>query len=283
MPDPDVPVSETSSDANAVYALGSSQIETDRLRRQADELAADSAALLDRAGLTPGQRAIDLGCGPRGVLDLMAERVAPAGAVVGIDADPNHVAAARRFVAEQQLAGVEVLEADARATGLPSGSFDVVHGRTLLITIPKPGEVVAEMVRLARPGGWVVGVEPDTEYSMCYPPNPSFDRIGELFTAAFSRNGADPMLGRKVPELFRHNGLHDVGVDVRPQIFPPGHTRRTIRLDLVRSMRAQIVGMGLASGTELDELDHEAREHVTDPDTVAMFGFLFLTWGRKPV
>ena len=42
---------------------------------QAEELAADSAALLDRVGLRPGQSAIDLGCGPRGVLDLLAERV----------------------------------------------------------------------------------------------------------------------------------------------------------------------------------------------------------------
>jgi hypothetical protein len=30
-----------------------------------------------------------------------------------------------------------------------------VHARTLLVTIPEPAEVLAEMVRLARPGGWV--------------------------------------------------------------------------------------------------------------------------------
>jgi hypothetical protein len=50
----------------AVYPLGSSAGESARLRRQADELAPDSAALLDRVGLRPGQSAIDLGCGPRG-------------------------------------------------------------------------------------------------------------------------------------------------------------------------------------------------------------------------
>jgi ubiquinone/menaquinone biosynthesis C-methylase UbiE len=282
MKDPVLPVSDTSKDANVVYALGSSQVETDRLRQQADELAAESAALLDQVGLAPGQRAIDLGCGPRGVLDLMAERVAPGGVVVGVDADPKHTSAARQFVAEQHLPAVEVVDADARATGLPTASFDVVHCRTLLITIPEPAAVVVEMTRLARPGGWVVALEPDTEYSMCYPPNQAFDRIGELFAVAFSRNGADPMLGRKVPELFRHAGLQEVGVDVRPQMFPPGHTRRTIRLDLVRSMRAQIIEMGLADEAELGELDRQARDHLEDPNTVAMFGFLFLAWGRKP-
>ena len=47
-----------------MYALGSSAGETARLQRQAGELGGDSAALLDRVGLRPGQSAIDLGCGP---------------------------------------------------------------------------------------------------------------------------------------------------------------------------------------------------------------------------
>ena len=45
----------------AVYPLGSSAGESARLQRQADELAPDSAALLDQVGLRPGQSAIDLG------------------------------------------------------------------------------------------------------------------------------------------------------------------------------------------------------------------------------
>ena len=46
-----------------------------RLQRQADELAPDSSALLDRVGLRPGDRAIDVGCGPRGIIELLAARV----------------------------------------------------------------------------------------------------------------------------------------------------------------------------------------------------------------
>jgi SAM-dependent methyltransferase len=157
-------------DASAVYALGSSQGESARLQRQAEELAADSAALLDRVGLRLGQSAIDLGCGPRGVLDLLARRVAPAGRVVGLDSDPAHAAMAAWFVAERGLGGVEVVTADARSTGLPPGSFDLVHARTLLVNLPEPGEVAAEMMRLARPGGWVASMEPDTEHALCYPP-----------------------------------------------------------------------------------------------------------------
>lgn len=270
------------TDANAVYPLGSSAGESARLQRQADELAEVSMTLLDRAGLRPGQSAIDLGCGPRGILDLLADRVSPGGRVVGLDADPVHTAMAVEFVSAHRLSGVRILTADASRTGLRSGSFDLVHARTLLINVPEPAVVVAEMVRLAKPGGHVAVIEPDTEHALCYPPHPAFDRICEIFPVAFSRNGADPALGRRVSELFRQAGLAHVGVESRTQLYPPGNSRRTIRLDLVRSMRPHIVRLGLADEKELDELDAELRPHLEDPRTVAVSGLLFLVWGRKP-
>jgi ubiquinone/menaquinone biosynthesis C-methylase UbiE len=276
------PTGTTGHDAGAVYALGSSPAESARLHRQAEELAADSAALLDRVGLRPGQAAIDLGCGPRGILDLLAERAGPAGRVVGLDADPAHAAMAAQFTAARRLSNVEIITADATATGLPAGSFDLVHARTLLVNLPGPASVAAEMLRLARPGGWVASMEPDTEHAMCYPPHPAFDRLCDIFTAAFRRNGADPWIGRRVPQLLRQAGLADIKVDARVQLYPPGNSRRTVRLDLVRAMRPQVLAMGLASTTELDDLDAAARPHLTDSRTVVMSGLLFLTWGRKP-
>jgi hypothetical protein len=38
-------------------------------------------------------------------------------------------------------------------------------------------------------------------------------------------------------------------------MYPLGNSRRTIRLDLVRSMRSPVLEMGVASAAELDELD----------------------------
>ena len=269
-------------DAARVYALGSSTAESARLHRQAGELAPDSAALLDKVGLRPGLSAIDLGCGPRGVLDLLAARVSPGGRVVGLDADPAHATMAAEFAAGRGLGGVEIMTADARSTGLPSGSFDLVHARTLLVNVPDPAELVAEMTRLARPGGWVASMEPDEGLPWCYPPHPAFDRVCEIFRVVFTRNGASLTIGRQVPELFRAAGLEVSGVEAIVQMYPVGHSRRMIRPDLLRSTRAQVVAMGLASEAELDELDAAARAHFDDPRTIVVSGLLFLVWARKP-
>jgi ubiquinone/menaquinone biosynthesis C-methylase UbiE len=270
------------SDATAVYALGRDPEESARLHRQSTEMRSYSARLLDRTGLASGQRAIDLGCGPSGIIDLLAERVAPGGHVTGLDADPVHVTMARQFAGEHGLANVEVIEADARRTGLPADSFDLVHARTLLVTIPGPAGALAEMTRLARPGGWVAGLEADAEHSLCYPAHPAWDRLSEIFLTAFTRNGADPLTGRRLPELYRQAGLADVGAECVAPLHPAGSARRTILLDLVRSMRPVIAAHGIADAAELDELDRALRRHLADPDTLVMPVLYFMTWGRKP-
>ncbi len=71
-------------------------------------------------------------------------------------------------------------------------------------------------------------------------------------------------------------------MEVRAPAYPYGHPRRTARADLVRSLRPQVLDMGLASEAELDELDAAARAHLNDPRTVAIPGLLFMAWGRRP-
>jgi SAM-dependent methyltransferase len=251
------------------------------LRRQSVELRAQSAALLDRVGVRLGQRVIDLGCGPRGVIDLLSERVGPDGLVVGLDLEPANLALARSFAHDHRLGNVKIIEGDARRTGLPSSSFDLVHARTLLINVPDPAGVVAEMARLVKPGGWVAGMEPDMAVQLYHPPHPAWDRLHEIFIAAFRVDGADPFIGRRLPELFREAGLTDLGVEARVDLYPPGHSRRTIRVDLVRSMRTKIVARGIAGEQELDDLDRAAREHLDNPGTLVLPGVYFLAWGRK--
>jgi SAM-dependent methyltransferase len=272
----------TAPDAAEVYALGSNPAESARLRRQSQELRPQTAELLGRIGLAPGQSAMDLGCGPSGILGLLSAAVFPGGRVVGLDADPVHTAMARQYAGELGLLNTDVVTADARHTGLPPDGFDLVHARTVLVTIPEPQEVLAEMVRLARPGGWVASQEPDIENAFCYPPLPAWDRLREIFRASFGRSGADLLIGRRLPELYRQAGLEQIEVVVHAPVYPAGHSRRTLLPDLVRSLRPMIIELGLSDERELAELDQAVREHLAGPRTLALAHLLVVTWGRKP-
>jgi SAM-dependent methyltransferase len=116
-----------------------------------------AAALCEQVRIGPGARVLDLGQGPFDILHLLAERVGPSGEVVGVDPDRGRVAAVRSEVAEVRFRNVTVVEGHPADTALPAGSFDVVHARHVLSHRAEPKAVLAEMIRLVRPGGWVVG------------------------------------------------------------------------------------------------------------------------------
>jgi ubiquinone/menaquinone biosynthesis C-methylase UbiE len=270
-----------SQEPTPVYALGSDLEERQRLQRQADELRAVSSELLDHTRLGAGGSAIDLGCGPRGILDLLAARVGPAGRVVGLDFDAASIALAQAYAREHGLSNVQVMKGDARKTGLPGSSFDAVHARTLLINVPDPAAVVTEMVRLTLPGGFVAAMEPDIPLTVCYPRIEAWERMSRLFGQSVARDGADEAIGRRLSELFRNAGLVDVGTEARMTVYPPGHPRRTVRADLFRTLRGKIVARGIADAAELDEIDRAVRTHLADPHTLIAHAS-FMAWGRKP-
>lgn len=265
------------------YTLGSNPAEQARLQRQSDELHHHAVALIDRVGVAPGDQVIDIGCGPTGILDLLSKRVGPTGRVVGLDMNPVHVAMARAFVRERGLTNVAVLQGDAACTGLPSGSFDLVHARLVLVNVPDPSAIVTELVRLTKPGGWVAGQEADDGAQfLLHPPHPAWDRLVELFRETWALDGADLHVGRRMPELYRHTGLVDVGVECHADAHTADDSRHTILPDLVRSMRVKILERGLIGEGEFDQLDATVRSYLEDPTTLTVPHLLFKAWGRRP-
>lgn len=264
------------------YLLGYRTSEQERLERQAQELAHDSERLFEEIGVREGWRVAELGCGPRGCLALLARRVGAAGGVVGIERNAEQVARAQRFAADEGLANVEVREGDARATGLPGHAFDLVTARLVLVNVPRPAEIVAEMVRLVRPGGFVALHEPDSTAQRCEPPSPAQTRLLQLLDAYAALNGIDRSVGLRAPRMLRDAGLEDVQVHPLVHVYPPGHGRRTMVLEFVTNARARMIERGLAAEAELDALTGALRTHLADPGTLVVSSLFLQAWGRAP-
>lgn len=249
---------------------------------QAEHLREQTAALLDPIALAPRARVLDLGCGRGGALELLSELAGPGGRVVGVDEDATSLAAARALARERELGNVEIVQADARDTGLARSSFDLVHVRMLLVNVPAPEQVVDEIARLVKPGGWVAAMEPDHALRVCYPPHPALQRLCGLLAMAYRHDGADRRVGRRLPHLLATAGMTNIAVEALAPVCPPGHPQRTLCPDMVRSLRSRILRWGVIEPRELDRLDHAARLHLDDPATLSVPVTYFVAWARKP-
>jgi SAM-dependent methyltransferase len=264
------------------YLLGRAEAEEARLKRQIANLAPDSDAQFERIGIKPGERVLDLGCGPGGVLHLLGKRVGPTGSVLGIERSPHFAGLARHFVQDHALTQVEVREGDAYDTGLPRASFDGAHMRLVLVNVPNPEKIVREMVALVRPGGWIASFEADFMGLVCDPPLPAWDRLLAAYKAHAAGQEIDLFIGRRIHRLFRDAGVTDIRVDTVLHVYTPGHDRRPILRDFINNVRDKLIAQGLIAQHDLESDMAALERHLADPAVMVTSNTFFRLIGRVP-
>jgi ubiquinone/menaquinone biosynthesis C-methylase UbiE len=263
------------------YLLGARDDERQRLLGQGAGIRAQAAALLDRIGVESGWRVADFGCGPLGILDLLGERVGPGGRIVAVERDPRMVEHLTLSLKERGLCNVEIVEADATATGLDPGSFDLAHTRLVLVNVFGPDRVLAEMVRLVRPGGVVAAQEVDLSGFGCFPTHASYDRLLTAVATVW-QDGRDPFIGRRVPGLLLDAGASDIHAECFTMLQRDGDPNHRIVPFFAQLMRERILGAGLLAADELDELCADAERHLARPEVFTLWGPVYQVWGRRP-
>ncbi|HSB00039.1 MAG TPA: methyltransferase domain-containing protein, partial [Anaerolineales bacterium] len=97
---------------NQTYILGHQDSELDRLIKQAHFYGDLTAHVLQLAGLKPGMRVLDIGCGAGDVSFLAAQFVGPKGMVISVDKSPEAIAVAARRAASARLTNMQFVTGD---------------------------------------------------------------------------------------------------------------------------------------------------------------------------
>ena len=180
---------------------------------QAEAIWPQEQRLFDRYGLSGPLRILDLGCGTGEITRRLAERYRQA-TLLGIDILEGNLALARRDSAEHGER-IRYAQGDAFALAEADASFDLVVCRHMSQAVPHFPQVLAEMTRVLRPGGWLHLLSED--YGMLHmPATADFDpdRFWNQNAIAFLRGiGCDGRIGRHSPPLLEAAGYRDIAMD----------------------------------------------------------------------
>lgn len=194
--------------AEGGYVLGRTEAEYARLRAQARVWEPVTRTLLADAGLAPGMRCLDAGCGPGEAMRLMGRIVGADGHVTGLDSDAalgHHMLAELLRDEGPRFAFVagDVMDPEP----VPGGPFDLVLARLLLLHTPDPVGAVRRLAAQVAPGGRLVLMDYDMTRLAVRPENPTVERGFALLTEVFTRSGRAADAGLRLPGYLAAAGL----------------------------------------------------------------------------
>jgi SAM-dependent methyltransferase len=245
--------------------------EAERLRLLGEWRDPITLARMERLGLGPGWRCLEVGIGCGSTARAMAARVTGRGGggrVTVADINPTFLAGL------EGAPGVDAVHFDVRVDDFPAGSFELIHTRLVLEHLPDRVAVMRRMVEWLAPGGWVLFEEPDTAQAVVSP-NELWARHMEAYA---SDPGYDCQTGRRLPAEVGTLGLTDVDAEMDTAVVRSGTDLARWYAMTIDAVRPGLLSTGRVTGAELDELvDRLGRPGLLEP------GLTFVAvWGRKP-
>jgi SAM-dependent methyltransferase len=161
-------------------------------------------AVVEALGLRPGERVLDIGCGPGLLACEMAGAVAPSGSVHGVDISPSMVEIARRRPPPAGAAPPQYTEADALAVPFADATFDAAVSTQVYEYVDDMPAALAEVRRVLRPGGRLLVLDTDWDSIVWHSRDPQ--RMRRVL-AAWDAHLVHPDLPRKLTGLLEDAGF----------------------------------------------------------------------------
>lgn len=270
------------------YVLGHADHELSRLDLQGLVYRDVTRWSFRAAGVAPGMRVLDLGCGTGDVSLLAAELVGREGEVVGVDRSQEALDAAEERARAAGVQNVRFVLGEIGTAPL-ADEFDAVVGRFVLMHLADPAGALRGVARLLRPGGVVCFVESDMvtlrDGRRSRPSLPLYDRVVEWKYAVVSAAGADTGAGMSLPTYFATAGLPRAQARLDA---PLAQATDTLALRFVAESVRSMLPMARKHGIEgfdeagVEDLEHHLREEALSRDATLVLWPVVSAWCRLP-
>lgn len=262
------------------YILGSSEREFKRLNLQSEIFEQESLQTLRLAGIKPGMRCADIGCGTGDVTFMMAKLVGKKGSVIGIDRNSDVIELCNRKAKKERFANVKFIVGDIYDNELSKESFDLVFSRFLFQHLEEPKRAIREMMKLVVPNGTVVAEENDQDTWLIYPPSSAFEKLRHAYVDLLRLANCDELIARKLYSLFLECRL-DASVGAYSICIPMRGPFKKMGILVAESLEPRILKAKLMTEKEFLQMMDELEAYARRGDGLALYATTFRVWGKK--
>ena len=235
------------------------------------------------AGIEPGMRVADLGCGSGKTTAVLQELVQPGGQAVGVDISDKRIEYATRLYADT---GAVFTRADIRMPDHGLGSFDAIWIRFVLEYYrAESAEIVRAVAALLKPGGLLCLLDLDNNCLCHHEMPPRLERaMHEVMGILSARANFDPYAGRRLYAHLYDLGLEEIAVTIEGHHLIYGELRESDAFNWMKKVEVvpQRIGYRFPEYPGgYDEFREEFDRFFADPRRFT-YSPLVIAVGRKP-
>ncbi len=240
------------------YVLGTGPEELARLGLQHGLWSDAAHALWRKAQIQPGQRVLDVGCGPGYVSFDMARIVGSTGAVVGVDESGGYVEYLNAQAVARDVPHCRALVGDVQNLApvlAGQQAFDLAYARWVLCFVPDPESVVRGVVQSLKPGAKFC-VQDYFNYGLMTmaPRRLSHDKAVKAAVASFEARGGDTDIVGRLPRMLVKHGMRVTHLDVHQRLARGNDTMFHWPDVWWRIYTPKLVKMGYLTQADQDQL-----------------------------
>lgn len=265
------------------YFLGTSDHELQRLTFQQGVWERPTEAFLDAVGVAPGQRVLDLGCGPGLVSALLRERVGADGRVVAVDESPRWIGHLQAVAEREGWSNLEPVQARLQDLEQAPGSADAALLRWVLSFLPDPAGMLRRLVGFLRPGGRLGVMDYNHLGVSLFPRSEGFDAVIRATRQAYRDTGGDTFVMGSIHRLFRAAGLEPEHLENHVLSGGPGTPVFEWADRFFPFHVPRLVEQGHLAAADAERFHGEWAERCADPDCLFFSPIVVAAVGRKPL
>jgi len=265
------------------YPQGHAEAELNRISRQAQIFDPLTRDVLLQAGIEPGMRVLDIGCGCGDLTMLASELVGESGEAVGIDLSPAAVGHARARARLRGLTNVSFVAGQPETVHF-TGPFDAVIGRLVLMYCSDPVAALQAAVLHVREGGIVAFQEMDVKGLRTSPPSATFEACVCTINEVLARRGARSDQGMRLYSLYKQAGLPAPTMRIDSVISGgPDCAAFDLLQELAIVLEGEIRALRFSKlgPANLETLASTMRAEVVASDAVVVYPSLVAAWSRN--